>query len=132
MDRKDRIMHAIRLAATIAAVVVAAPAMAHPKLLASTPAPRATVSNVTQARLTFSETLMAPLSGIDLSMTGMPGMANHAPMKIAGLQASVAQDGKTLVAAFPRALPAGTYRLDWHAVASDTHRVTGSLTFTVR
>jgi methionine-rich copper-binding protein CopC len=125
-------MHAIRLAVAIAAVAIATPAIAHPKLLASTPAPQATVSNVTQASLTFSETLMAPLSGIDLSMTGMPGMANHTPMKIAGFQTSVAEDGKTLVATFPRALPAGTYQLNWHAVASDTHRVTGSLTFTVR
>jgi methionine-rich copper-binding protein CopC len=132
MDRKDRIMHAIRLAAAIAAIAVATPAMAHPKLVGSTPAPQATVSNVTRASLTFSESLMAPLSGIDLEMTGMPGMANHAPMKIAGFQTTVAQDGRTLVAVFPRALPAGTYRLDWHAVASDTHRVTGSLTFTVR
>ncbi len=125
-------MHPIRLAAAIAAIAVAAPAVSHPKLVASTPAPQATVSNITRASLTFSETLMARLSGIDLSMTGMPGMANHAPMKIAGFQTSVAPDGKTLAATFPRALPAGTYRLDWHAVASDTHRVTGSLTFTVR
>lgn len=125
-------MHAIRLAAAIAAVAVATPAIAHPKLLASTPAPQATVSKVTQTSLTFSETLMVPLSGIDLSMTGMPGMANHAPTKIAGFKTSVTPDGKTLVAAFPRALPAGTYRLDWHVVATDTHRATGSLTFTVR
>ena len=125
-------MPAIRFAATLAAIAVAVPAMAHPKLVASTPAAQATVSDVTRASLTFTEPLMAPLSGIDLSMTGMPGMANHAPMKIAGFQTSVAEDGKTLVAAFPRALPAGTYRLDWHAVATDTHRVTGSLTFTVR
>ena len=75
---------------------------------------------------------MAPVSGIDLAMTGMPGMANHAPMKIAGFKTSVAADGKTLVAVFPRPLPAGTYKLDWHAVSTDTHRITGTLAFTVR
>ncbi len=125
-------MHPIRLAAAIVAITVATPAMAHPKLVASTPASQATVSNVSQANLIFSETLIAPLSGIDLTMTGMPGMTSHAPMKIAGFQTMVAPDGKTLVAAFPRILPAGTYRLDWHTGASDAHRVTGSLTFTVR
>jgi methionine-rich copper-binding protein CopC len=125
-------MHVFRLAAIAAVFATASPAFAHPKLLASTPAPQATVNNVTQATLSFNETLMAPLSGIDLAMTGMPGMAHHAPMKISGFQTSVGGDGKTLTATFPRPLPAGTYQLDWHAVAADTHRVTGSLTFTVR
>ncbi len=115
-----------------ALITIAAPAIAHPKLISSTPAAQATVTNATQVSLTFSETLMAPLSGIDLAMTGMPGMANHAPMKMAGFKTSVAADGKRLVAVFPRPLPAGTYKLDWHAVSTDTHRITGTLAFTVR
>lgn len=118
------------LAATF--LVAAAPAIAHPKLLNATPAPGGTASKVTQASLAFSEQLVPQLSGIDLVMTGMPGMANHAPMKIAGFKTSVSDDGKTLTAAFPRALPAGNYTLDWHAVSVDTHRVTGKFTFTAR
>lgn len=125
-------MHPSRLAGFAALAMLAAPAMAHPRLLAANPADGATASGVTQASLGFSEPLVAALSGIDLAMTGMPGMAHHAPAKITGFSTAVAADGKTLVATFPRALPAGTYRLDWHAVAADTHRVTGSLTFTVR
>lgn len=122
----------IGAAIAAALVTITAPAIAHPKLISSTPAAQATVTNTTQVSLTFSETLMAPVSGIDLAMTGMPGMANHAPMKIAGFKTSVAADGKTLVAVFPRPLPAGTYKLDWHAVSTDTHRITGTLAFTVR
>jgi hypothetical protein len=122
----------IGAAIAAALAIVSAPAIAHPKLISSTPAAQATVTNATQVSLTFSETLMAPVSGIDLAMTGMPGMANHAPMKIAGFKTSVAADGKTLVAVFPRPLPAGTYKLDWHAVSTDTHRITGTLAFTVR
>ena len=122
----------IGAAIAAALITIAAPAIAHPKLISSTPAAQATVTNATQVSLTFSETLMAPLSGIDLAMTGMPGMANHAPMKMAGFKTSVAADGKTLVAVFPRPLPAGTYKLDWHAVSTDTHRITGTLAFTVR
>ena len=125
-------VHVIGAAIAAALATISAPAIAHPKLISSTPAAQATVTNATQVSLTFSETLMAPVSGIDLAMTGMPGMANHAPMKIAGFKTSVAADGKTLVAVFPRPLPAGTYKLDWHAVSTDTHRITGTLAFTVR
>ncbi len=122
----------IGAAIAAALVTITAPAIAHPKLISSTPAAQATVTNATQVSLTFSETLMAPVSGIDLAMTGMPGMANHAPMKMAGFKTSVAADGKTLVAVFPRPLRAGTYKLDWHAVSTDTHRIIGTLAFTVR
>lgn len=124
-----RIMGAAAIAALVA---IASPAIAHPRLVSSTPAAQAAVNNVTQVALVFSERLMPQMSGIDLAMTGMPGMAQHAPMKITGFKTSVAEDGKTLVAAFPKPLPAGTYRLDWHAVSADTHRIAGNLTFTVR
>jgi methionine-rich copper-binding protein CopC len=90
------------------------------------------VSNVRQVTLTFSERLLPNLSGFDLTMTGMPGMANHKPMKVTGFKITIGADGKTLVATLPRALPAGTYRIDWHAVSADTHRITGNVTFTVR
>ncbi|PKB25358.1 hypothetical protein B0I00_0554 [Novosphingobium kunmingense] len=110
---------------------VSAPALAHPKLVSSSPAASATVAATNRLTLTFSERLMQ-LSGIDLAMTGMPGMANHAPMKIGGVRTTVGRDGKTLIAALPRRLAAGTYKLDWHVVSVDTHRIAGSLTFTVR
>ena len=32
----------------------------------------------------------------------------------------------------PGLLPAGTYRVDWRAVSSDTHPVTGSIPFSVK
>lgn len=119
------------LAGSIAVILAlsAAPALAHPKLVAATPAAKATVSNVKQLSLTFSETLVAPVSGVALTMTGM---ANHAPMKIAGIKTSVAKDGKTLVASLAKPLAPGAYKLDWHAVSTDTHRITGTLSFTVR
>ena len=65
------------IGAAIAAMfaIAAVPAMAHPKLVSSSPAAQATVSDAKQVSLTFSETLMAPVSGADLAMTGMPGMA---------------------------------------------------------
>src|SRR3546814_17908475 len=70
--------------------------------------------------------------GAWFAMTGMPGMANHAPMKIGGATTAVGEDGKTLIVTLARPLTAGSYKVDWHAVAADTHRIVGSLTFTVR
>src|SRR3546814_9772748 len=75
---------------------------------------------------------MPRLSGVDLAMTGMPGMANHAPMKIGGATTAVGEDGKTLIVTLARPLTAGSYKVDWHAAAADTPRIVGSLTFTVR
>lgn len=106
-------------------------ALAHPKLLSATPADKATVKGVSQATLKFSETLVGPVSGADLVVTSMAGMA-HSPSKVAGIKSALAADGKTLVITFPRALAPGTYKLDWHVVSTDTHRVTGSYGFTVR
>ncbi|HWJ70391.1 MAG TPA: copper homeostasis periplasmic binding protein CopC [Sphingobium sp.] len=110
----------------------AAPGWAHPKLVSSTPAANATVASANRIALTFSERLMAPLSGAELLMSGMPGQASHAPVKISGFRTAMEADGKSLVLTLAKPLPAGTYQLNWHAVAADTHRVTGSLHFTVR
>lgn len=110
----------------------AVPAIAHPKLVSSAPAARAVVRSTDVVTLAFSERLMPRLSGAEVTMTGMSGMANHGPMKISGVRTTVGPDGRTLVARLPRPLSAGTYRIDWHAVSADTHRITGSLSFTVR
>jgi len=123
-----------RILFTAALVLGALPAvaMAHPKLISSTPAANATVAKPTKLTLTFSEKLLAPLSGVDLTMTGMPGMANHAPMPIKGFKTAVEGDGKTLAVTLPRALPAGSYDLDWHIVGADQHKIAGKYSFSVR
>lgn len=107
-------------------------AWAHPKLISSTPAANATINSTKRIALSFSERLIPRMSGFELAMTGMPGMAKHAPMKLSGFKTQVAADGKSLVAVFPKPLAAGTYKLGWHVVSADTHRITGSLGFTVR
>ena len=86
----------------------------------------------TRLQLTYSEKLIPALSGIALTMTAMPGMKSHAPMKVSGFKTSVAADGKTMIVALPRPLPAGTYQVQWHAVAGDTHRITGAYSFRVK
>lgn len=122
-----------RLTLALAALAVfglSTPALAHPKLLAANPAAQSTVAKPTQIKLSFSEALVGPLSGIELVMTGMPGMADHPAMPIKGFK-TVAK-GKDLLVTLPRALPAGTYNLKWHVVAADQHRIEGAYSFTVR
>lgn len=119
----------IALAAT-ALFAAAAPAAAHPRLVSASPAANAAVTRPAQITLTFSETLVAPLSGIELTMTAMPGMANHPRMPIKGFTTKV--EGRTLTAKLPRPLPVGTYELKWHVVAADQHRIENLYTFTVR
>jgi len=115
----------------VAGLAFAASASAHPKLLASMPAAKSAVSTPRTITLKFNEKLMQQLTGIDLTMTSMPGTPNK-PMKIAGFKAVVGDDGKTVTAQLPKPLTTGGYRVDWHAVAADTHRMTGSYTFSVR
>ena len=110
----------VLLAAPLIALALPTAALAHPKLLSSTPAAKATVSKTKE------------ITGIDLTMTSMPGMANHGPMKVSGFKTSVSPDGKTLIATLPRPLPAGGYDLKWHAVAADTHRIEGKFSFSVK
>lgn len=117
-----------RLPAMFAALLlVAGTAQAHPKLVAATPADGATVAAPRTVVLRFSETLVKAFTGLELTMLAAPGMAAM-PMK----NFTAAVDGKTLTATFDKPLPAGGYRVDWHAVAGDTHRITGNTGFTVR
>lgn len=117
--------------AMAASVFSATAALAHPKLNSATPAADSVVTAPTRIQLVFSETLVAQFSAIDLTMTEMPGM-KMGPMKISGVKATVGADGKTLVATLAKPLSVGTYKLDYHVVSADTHRIQGSYTFKVK
>ncbi|MET0366049.1 MAG: copper homeostasis periplasmic binding protein CopC [Sphingobium sp.] len=107
-------------------------AFAHAKLVGSSPAADAKASNVKTLSLTFSEGLVEKLSGVEIVMTGMPGMSNHAPMKVAGFKTALGADGKTMTVTLPRALPVGSYELKYHVVTADTHRIEGGYSFSVK
>jgi copper resistance protein C len=119
------------LVAATAALFAAAPAVAHPKLLSSTPAPNSVVASPARLQLTFSETLVANFSGVELVMTDMPGMKMSSPMRMA-VATAIAPDGKTVLVTSAKPLPRGAYRLEWHVVSADTHRVQGSYAFKVK
>ncbi|HJS09860.1 copper homeostasis periplasmic binding protein CopC [Sphingopyxis sp.] len=118
-------------AATVALLLMPAAASAHAKLVASTPAANAIVSKVTSVTLRFNEKLVASTVKAELVMTGMPGMANHAPMKIPATSA-MGKDAKSLTLTAKRALVPGAYRVKWSAAGADTHRMGSEFSFTVK
>ncbi|UQS17202.1 copper homeostasis periplasmic binding protein CopC [Pseudomonas sp. HS6] len=105
-------------------------AQAHPKLLSSTPAEGADGAPPEKIELHFSENLMTQFSGAKLVMTEMPGMA-HSPMPMKA-KVSAGSDPKTMLVTPLSPLPAGTYKVEWRAVSSDTHPITGNVTFKVK
>ncbi|SCU74733.1 Copper resistance protein C [Cupriavidus necator] len=121
----------IRATLAVAAVLASSVAFAHPKLVSSTPADKAEVSAPQKIELKFSENLATQFSGASLVMTGMPGMASHAPMKVAA-KVSGSDDPKTMVITPAQPLTPGDYRVDWRAVSSDTHPINGKIAFTVK
>ena len=101
-------------------------ALAHPKLMSSLPAENATVAaGPSELRLTFNEKLESSMSGVDVK--------DQAGKKIeTGKAATDPADLKLLVIPLSAPLRDGMYKVDWHAVAADTHRIKGSYTFTVK
>ena len=128
-------LRAVIAALAAGGIAIAAPAFAHPKLIRAIPANSAITRNVTRINLSFDERLIPRMSTFEVMMTGMPGhgaAGRHPPMKMQGVRVSLASDRKTLTAALARPLPAGSYTVNWRVVSSDTHRVEGRISFTVR
>jgi methionine-rich copper-binding protein CopC len=119
-------------AALLVLLCTATPALAHTKLVASTPAANATIAKPGKIVLTFNERLVATFFKTELLMTSMPGMADHPPMKMTGYTTQMSVDGKSVTLLLKRALPAGGYVLKWSAAGMDTHRMTGELPFNVK
>lgn len=117
----------------LAAALMLAPtsAFAHVKLVGSTPTANAVVAKATSIQLKFNEKLAASTVKTELVMTGMPGMADHPPMKIP-FTSAIGKDGKSMTLALKRALVPGTYSVKWWAAGTDAHRMTGEFRFTVK
>jgi copper resistance protein C len=123
----------INAGAVIGAILLAclsAPLSAH-GLIGSDPAPDTTVSNLRTLSFRFSEPLDPKASGASLTMTGMPGMTDHPPMRMGAMKAGFADGGRTLILSAKMPLAAGSYRADWWATGRDGHKVNGQISFTV-
>lgn len=120
------------LAAAFSLIAIPGFASAHTRVVASSPAANAAVAPMTTVSITFSERTVPAFSGADIVMTGMPGMAAHAPMKLNGMRPRWSANGRMLTLTAARPFPRGTYRVSWHAAGTDTHRMQGNYSFTVR
>ncbi|MCU0121343.1 copper homeostasis periplasmic binding protein CopC [Pseudomonas sp. B2M1-30] len=124
-------MRTLKTAVVLAAsLLLSTLAQAHPKLLTSTPTEGADGAAPDKIELHFSENLMTQFSGAKLLMTEMPGMA-HSPMPMKA-RVSAGSDPKTMLVTPLTPLSAGTYKVEWRAVSSDTHPITGNITFKVK
>ena len=118
-------------AAAIFAAPLVAPtdALAHTKVVASTPAQGATVARPRVVTLTFSEALLPPTAAASIVMTAMPGMANHSPMIIRNFTTAWSNGNKTMTLSLRQPLRAGTYEVRWQAAGADGHRMKGTVNF---
>jgi methionine-rich copper-binding protein CopC len=100
-------------------------AYAHPELQAAAPAPgAATNGSPKQIRITFNENVIPKLSGAEVKdQTGK--------IIATGKAATDPTNKKLLVVPVNEQLSPGDYKVEWHAVSDDTHRVNGSFSFSV-
>ena len=109
----------------IAASLFGGAAYAHPEFQSSDPAPgAATTTSPKQIRITFNENVIPKMSGVEVKdQTG----------KIipTGKAATDPANKKLLVVPVNEQLAPGDYKVEWHAVSDDTHRVKGSFSFSV-
>jgi methionine-rich copper-binding protein CopC len=104
----------IRLAVALLGMGLGAlPAAAEIRLIEATPAVAGTASKVDKIVLRFSAPIVPASLAVDLTMTGMPGMAHHDPMKVTGFTSTLSPDATSATLILPRALPAGTYQIHW-------------------
>ena len=118
-------------AALLAPIAAPTPALAHAKVVASTPAQGSTVARPRVVTLTFSEALLPPTAAASIVMTMMPGMANHSPMMIRNFTTAWSNGNRTMTLTLRQPLRTGTYEARWQAAGADGHRIKGAVNFNV-
>ena len=116
---------------TLLAIGLPAMACAQPSVIASTPAAGASAKRLSQITLGFDAPLAPGTAGAEITMTAMPGMADHPPMVIKAFTTQTSADGKTLTLALRKPLPAGSYTVKWRATGTDKTSAAGTLDFAV-
>jgi methionine-rich copper-binding protein CopC len=117
----------IKLVAIICTAVglLATTAQAHPKMNMSAPAPGATVTTPPgEIKMGFSEGLVGRFTGLELT----DAKGKHVQLGQAFLDP---HDNTKFSVPVKQRLTPGLYKVSWHAVSTDTHRVTGKYAFSV-
>jgi len=110
---------------TLTASLLSGAAYAHPEFQSADPAPgAATTTSPKQIRITFNENVIPKMSGVEVKdQTGK--------IIATGKAMSDPANKKLLVVPVSEQLSPGDYKVEWHAVSDDTHRVKGSFSFSV-
>lgn len=109
--------------ALLAGTLAATPVLAHAKMQMAMPAANSVVASPKSIMVHFNEKVTAKLSGFEV--TGPDG-------KPLALDPQVDKSGLMLTAKVDKPLAPGLYKVKWHAVAGDGHRMTGDYSFTVK
>jgi methionine-rich copper-binding protein CopC len=111
--------------ATVAAALLGNVAHAHPELQSTEPAAGASTAFPKQIRITFNEAVIPQFSGLELKdQTGK--------VIATGKSETDPANKKILVVPVKDELTPGDYKVEWHAVSADTHRIKGSYSFSVK
>jgi methionine-rich copper-binding protein CopC len=111
---------------SIALALCAGAASAHPHVVSATPAQDAQVTGSPKVvRIKFNEAPTAAFSAIELK--------DAAGKRVKVGKAAIDKADKTvLTAAIGQPLAPGVYKVTWKAAGSDTHKVDGTYSFTVK
>ncbi|MFB1635387.1 copper homeostasis periplasmic binding protein CopC [Pseudomonas sp. AP-1] len=108
-------------------IFISSIALAHTKLISSTPSEGDDVTDPTVIELHFSNDLVPQFSKGKLVMVDDSGSNVSVDVNV-----SNSDDKKTLLLMPASHLLAGNYRLEWRVVSSDSHPVLGHLSFEVK
>ena len=100
------------------------PAVAHAHLLSTIPPADSSTRAVTMLILHFTEAVEPAFTGVVLKTAAGAVVAT-------GAAKTAAPDPSTLNVPIAAPLGPGLYHVDWHALATDGHKTTGSYDFTV-
>jgi methionine-rich copper-binding protein CopC len=109
----------------IAAILHGGLAYAHPQLQSAQPAAGAAITtSPKQITITFNENVIPQMSGVEV-------VDQAGKIMPTGKAATDPANKKLLVVPVNEQLPPGDYKVEWHAVSDDTHRVKGNYSFSV-
>lgn len=120
--------HRLRLLALGSTLTLgfAGAAQAHAHLKSAMPAMDGTVATApAELDLSFSE-------GVNPKFTGLTVTGPNGASVATGTSKLGPNGDTTLVVPVTGALGAGTYKVDWHALATDGHKTDGTYSFTVK
>ena len=109
----------------IAAILYGGLAYAHPQLQSAQPAAGSAITtSPKQITITFNENVIPQMSGVEV-------VDQAGKIMPTGKAVTDPANKKLLVVPVNEQLPPGDYKVEWHAVSDDTHRVKGNYSFSV-